>query len=104
MGLLALLTGQASKKKIKEAIDEGAFLVDVRTKSEFRGGSVKGAVNIPLDRVSVELKKFKDKKNIIVFCRSGGRSGAAKNILKSNGYANVLNGGPWTRVNQIKGR
>ena len=37
--------------------------------------------------------KFKNKKNIIVFCRSGNRSGMAVSILKQNGVADVFNGG-----------
>lgn len=104
MGLLSFLTGQASEKKLKEALSNRPFLVDVRSKGEFRGGSVRGAVNIPLDRVAAEIKKFQGKENIIVFCRSGSRSNAAKGILKRNGIANVLNGGSWNRVQQVRGR
>jgi rhodanese-related sulfurtransferase len=86
---------------LKSIIDEGAFLVDVRTPGEFSSGHVKGSVNIPLDTVSNQLAKFKNKKNIIVFCRSGARSGQAKTILKQNGYTNVINGGTWEQVNSF---
>jgi phage shock protein E len=86
---------------LEEAIKEGAFLVDVRTPSEFAQGSVKGAVNIPLDALNRSFDKFKNKKHIVVFCRSGARSGQAKSILESNGFSNVINGGPWTTVNQV---
>ncbi|HAR19130.1 MAG TPA: sulfurtransferase, partial [Cytophagales bacterium] len=64
-------------------------------------GSVKGAVNIPLDEVQRQLSKFKDKQNIVVFCRSGSRSSQAKSILESNGFQNVINGGTWENVNSI---
>jgi len=60
---------------------------------------VKGSVNIPLDTLQNQLSKFKNKKHIIVFCRSGNRSGMAKNILEQNGFKNVVNGGTWDRVN-----
>ncbi len=76
----------------------GSFLVDVRTPGEFEGGSAKGAVNIPLDRIMNELDQFEGKENIVVFCRSGNRSGQAKYILEQNGFKNVINGGTWQDV------
>jgi rhodanese-related sulfurtransferase len=50
--------------------------------------------------VAISLEKFKNKKNIIVFCRSGNRSSQAKSILEKNGFTNVTNGGTWQSVNQ----
>ena len=79
-------------------IKDGAFLVDVRTTAEFANGHVKGSVNIPLDQVASALSRFKDKKNIVVFCQSGGRSSQAKSILEKNGFNNVINGGSWNNV------
>ncbi len=76
----------------------GTFLVDVRTPGEFEGGSAKGAVNIPLDSIMNELDQFEGKENIVVFCRSGNRSGQAKYILEQNGFKNVINGGTWQDV------
>lgn len=95
------LFGQQDNTQLKEVIKEGAFLVDVRTPSEFASGSVKGAVNIPLDKISGQLSKFKGKKNIVVFCRSGNRSSQAKSILEKNGFKNVVNGGTWQNVNSL---
>ena len=76
-------------------------IVDVRTPAEFAEGSVKGSVNIPLDKVPTQLNKFKDKKHIIVFCRSGNRSGMAKSLLEQQGFKNVINGGTWQNVAQF---
>ena len=84
---------------LNKALTEGAFLVDVRTPTEFEAGSVKGAVNIPLDEVESKLEQFKDKENIVVFCRSGGRSAQAMKILNQNGFNNVVNGMTWPNVN-----
>jgi rhodanese-related sulfurtransferase len=69
------------------------FIVDVRTPQEFSEGSLKGAVNIPLSEIGGKLNEFKDKKEIFVFCRSGGRSSAATELLKENGITNVKDGG-----------
>lgn len=101
MGFLSNLFGGQSTSNLKSIIDEGAYLVDVRTPSEFAEGHVKGSVNIPLDTIANNLQKFSNKKNIIVFCRSGNRSGQAKVILENNGVKNVTNGGTWLDVKQF---
>lgn len=100
MGIFSNLFGGGTTINLQSVIDEGAYLVDVRSPGEFAEGHVKGSVNIPLDRIQNELAKFKNKKNIIVFCRSGNRSSQAKSILEANGVKNVTNGGTWQQVNQ----
>lgn len=86
-------TNTVSSEELGKLINEGAFLVDVRSPGEFAGGSAKGAVNIPLDQVTQKMDKFKNKDHIVVFCRSGNRSGQAQSILEQNGFNNVTNGG-----------
>ena len=86
---------------LQNAVKNGAYLVDVRTPGEFASGSVKGAVNIPLDKVQSQLQAFKNKTSIVVFCRSGSRSSQAKSILMKNGFTNVINGGTWQHLKQI---
>ncbi len=86
--------GIASKKQVQEWIAKGAFIVDVRTPDEFKSGHYKGAINIPLADVEKSIAKFGDKNRlIVVYCRSGNRSGKAKAILEKNGFTNVINGG-----------
>lgn len=100
-GIFKNIFAPTDNSSLTEAVKNGAFLVDVRTPGEFSGGSVKGAVNIPLDKISSQLSKFKNKKNIVVFCRSGARSSQAKSILEQNGFQNVINGKTWQNVDQI---
>lgn len=101
MGFFSALFGKIDNSQLSEAIKDGAFLVDVRTPAEFSAGSVKGAINVPLDKVQSQLPKFKGKKTIIVFCRSGNRSSQAKSILEQSSFQNVINGGTWENVNQL---
>ena len=101
MGFFSSLFGTADNTKLAEVIKDGAFLVDVRSPEEFSSGSVKGAVNIPLDNLQQQLGKFKKKQNIVVFCRSGNRSNMAKSVLAQNGFQNVVDGGTWQNVNEI---
>ena len=101
MSLFQNLFGGGKTVDLKVIIEQGAFLVDVREPGEFAEGTAKGAVNIPLGSVATELTKFKGKENIVVFCRSGNRSGQAKTILEQNGFKNVINGGTWEEVNHF---
>jgi rhodanese-related sulfurtransferase len=99
MGIFGnIFGGNSNNENLATLINDGAFLVDVRSPGEFAEGNAKGSVNIPLDQVQNQLAKFKDKENIVVFCRSGNRSGQAKSILEQNGFTNVTNGGTWQDI------
>lgn len=87
------------KTDYAQMVKDGALILDVRTKNEFAGGHIKGAINIPVDQLSNNLHQLKDKsRTIITCCASGMRSGVAKNILNANGYAEVHNGGGWAHL------
>ncbi len=82
-----------------ELAQQGAILLDVRSKAEFSGGHIKGAINIPVNVLNNHLGQLKDKdKTIITCCASGMRSASAKSILQSHGYKNVYNGGGWSSL------
>lgn len=99
MGIFGnIFGGNSNNGNLATLVNEGAFLVDVRSPAEFAEGNVKGSVNIPLDQVQNQLAKFNEKNNIIVFCRSGNRSSQAKSILEQNGFKNVTNGGTWQDI------
>jgi len=70
-------------------------IIDVRTRGEFKSGHVKGAINIPYNEFFKGIRKNKiyPDHRITIYCASGGRSAAALNILKSQGYKYVTNGG-----------
>ena len=101
MSIFSQVFTNSENSNLQTLISEGAFLVDVRTPEEFGEGHVKGSVNIPLDSIPFQLAQFKGKKNTIVFCRSGSRSGQAKFILEQNGITNVTNGGSWDQINAL---
>lgn len=66
--------------------DENAFVLDVRTKSEFERGHINNAVNIPLDSLRENLNAVDKNKKIYVNCQSGLRSYVACRILAQNGF------------------
>jgi len=93
------------KNKIKEALQKGAVIIDVRTPHEFDNGKVPGSINIPVDRISISVERIRSmKKPVIVCCESGTRSNQAKNILKSAGINEVYNGGSWESVLKIRNK
>lgn len=88
------------KTDFAELKKNGAIILDVRSKGEFQGGHIKGSINIPVNELSHNLSKLKDKnKAIITCCASGMRSASAKTILQKAGYTAVYNGGGWINLN-----
>lgn len=70
-------------------------IVDVREPLEYKLGHVKGALNVPLSKLSNNpgmLSDIPKDSEIIMYCNSGNRSGRAIAILKHNGYTNLVNG------------
>ena len=71
---------------------QGAVLLDVRTKEEYKDGHIEGSINIPLQNIYAVQTVITDlDKPVFVHCLSGGRSAQATSILKSMGYKNVEN-------------
>lgn len=97
--MLGILTGK--NKKIKHFIREGATILDVRTKTEFEGGHLRKAINIPLDSLPKHLGDLDKNKPVITCCASGMRSGSAKRMLKAQGFE-VINGGGWMSLQKYE--
>jgi len=85
---------------LKELINHPeATLIDVREPHELAGGQVEGAKNIPLNTIIGMPSKVKQfSRPVILFCRSGNRSGMASMMLKAMGVKEVYNGGSWQDV------
>lgn len=66
--------------------DGSVTILDVRTASEFAGGCIEGAVNIPLHELRARLGELDKSKPIYVNCFSGMRSYIACRILTGNGF------------------
>jgi CoA-disulfide reductase len=68
-----------------------SLLIDVRTKEEYALGSIKGAVNIPIDEIRSRLNEIPQNKNLYLFCQVGIKAYLAYRILVQNGYKNLKN-------------
>jgi rhodanese-related sulfurtransferase len=81
---------------LKRKIDskEDFVLLDVRTDQEVKKSRIEGSMHIPLKDMPEGLGKLDRTKEIIVYCRSGRRSGIAAEYLRKKGYdAKNLAGG-----------
>jgi phage shock protein E len=85
--------GKVSTDVVKQKLEAGATVVDVRSQEEFRDGSYPGALNIPVQSLATKMGTLDKKRPVIVFCASGARSAVAARLLKSAGFADVLNAG-----------
>lgn len=65
-------------------------IIDVRESFEFGLGNI-GGVNIPLSKLDQNLEMISKEKQVIVVCKSGGRSSKAITKLKELGYLNIVN-------------
>lgn len=94
----------ANPKKIHEAVpanlscgiskenktaDPNKIYVDVRSEDEHLSGTIPGSICAPHDEIEKHLHKLPKDKELVLFCRSGGRSDKARATLKQLGYDNL---------------
>ena len=89
--------GDMPPDQAKRLVDSGALLVDVRTREEFAAGHVPGAVNLPVQELDQRMSELPRDRDLVLYCRSGHRSGRAAGMLKDAGYAKVHNLGAMSR-------
>ena len=82
-----------------------SIIIDVRTQEEWDNGYIEDAIHIPLSIISEDIDKFVKSydEEILLYCRSGNRSGKAKEILEKLGYSNAINIGGISDIKKSKG-
>jgi phage shock protein E len=79
---------------VKDKIQAGAKVIDVRSPGEFADEAYPGALNIPLNILEAKLGELGPKDGtIVLYCASGARSAQAARILKQAGFSDVVNAG-----------
>ena len=71
------------------------LVVDVRTVEEFAEGHFPGAINIPHEDIvqGIRARNVDKEQTVLLYCRSGNRSGQAEIRLQSSGFAGAKNVG-----------
>ena len=82
----------------KDAIDNRRIqLIDVRTPEEYEAGHIEKAINVDFlaDDFETAIQKVKMNRPVFIYCRSGGRSGQAAQVMSKLGFKKVydLKGG-----------
>ena len=77
---------------VKQKLEAGATVLDVRTPQEFRGGAYPGARNIPVQELQARIAEVPKGKPVVVYCASGMRSASAARVLAQAGF-DVVNAG-----------
>ena len=89
------------KADIKQIVNSSdVTLVDVRIPEQYKAGTAKGAVNIPLAEIQNNIGSLKGKK-VVVFCNKGIQADQAMEILKKNGVE-AYDGTSWKNVKAIQ--
>ena len=72
--------------------EAGLRIVDVRTRGEYEGGHLPGAINMNIadPNFPIMLQELDKSAPVLVYCRTGRRSGMAVNILEGMGFTQVL--------------
>jgi rhodanese-related sulfurtransferase len=82
-----------------QLVEQGGVLIDVRTPSEYQAEKIDQAQNIPLQVLQSRVTELDKSKAIVVYCRSGNRSGVAATFLRQQGF-NVYDAGTYTLMSQ----
>ncbi|CAM2844678.1 FAD-dependent oxidoreductase [Erysipelothrix tonsillarum] len=82
---------QVPVTQVRELVESGAFIIDVREEPEFALGHLINAVNIPLSQIRDRLDEIPTDKPVYLHCRSSQRSYNAVMALQNLGFDNVVN-------------
>ncbi len=82
---------QVHAYEVRELVESGAAIFDVREEYEYEQSHLKGAKNIPLSQLRDRIDEFPRDRNIYLHCRSGQRSYNAVLALQNLGFKNVYN-------------
>ncbi|OJF13819.1 rhodanese-like domain-containing protein [Couchioplanes caeruleus] len=72
-------------------VEPQAFLLDVREPDEWQAGHAPDAHHMPMMEVPARVAEIPNDTQVVVVCRSGGRSGQVVSYLMGNGWDNVRN-------------
>ena len=82
-------TGEQVWKKLQEG--GKTRIVDVREPFEYSSGHIPGAELIPMGQIPSSLNRFDRDEEVVVVCRSGGRSSQVCQYLRASGFDKVIN-------------
>ncbi len=82
---------QVNVDKVRELVEKGSTIIDVRETHEYKRGHIKGAINIPLSELRHRINEIPRDKPVYLHCRTGQRSYNATLALQNIGFDNIIN-------------
>jgi NADPH-dependent 2,4-dienoyl-CoA reductase/sulfur reductase-like enzyme len=89
-----LLSGdfkQVTVDKVRALVENNAYIIDVREKSEYSIGHIKGSKNIPLSELRDRINEIPKDQTVYLHCRTGQRSYNATLALQNEGFDQIYN-------------
>lgn len=83
--------------------EPGTVLIDVRTAEEYRQGALPGSIRIEPHEIGQRIASVAPDKDtpVVLYCRTGRRSGNALETLQRLGYREVINAGGYDELHEI---
>ena len=85
------MTYEIQCDELRELVENGGQLIDVRSSHEYRQGALKDAVNIPVEAIPHNMDSIDRTKPVMLYCVSGMRANVVKGFLESLGFNYVYN-------------
>ncbi len=89
--LLNQIYKQVNVDQVRDLVENGEMIIDVREPYEYTRGHILGAINIPLSQLRDRLNEIPTDRPVYLHCRTGQRSYNATMALQNLGYHNVIN-------------
>lgn len=77
--------------QVRELVENGAFIIDVREKDEYELSHLNTSVNIPMSEIRERINEIPKDRPVYLHCRSGQRSYNVCLLLKHLGFTNIYN-------------
>lgn len=85
------MTFEIKCDELRELVDNGGQLIDVRSSLEYSRGALQNAVNIPVETIPHHTSNIDMNKPVMLYCVSGMRASVVKQFLESLGFNHVYN-------------
>lgn len=82
---------QVRVTQVRDLVERGEVIIDVRERYEYQAGHIKGSLSIPLSELRQRINEIPRNRPVYLHCRTGQRSYNAVMALQNLGYDNVYN-------------
>ncbi|NMO94694.1 rhodanese-like domain-containing protein [Paenibacillus lemnae] len=89
MSSISQITPEQLKNRLESG--ESVYMIDVREDEEVAQGMIQGAKHIPMGEIPARLQEIPTDQEVIMICRSGGRSQRVCEYLSLQGLDNMVN-------------